>query len=337
MSTERRKRLFDLLSSDQHEDAMKMEVENASRHQHAESDQQEKEEKHSERSQMDVETSPVEECISKEDEQLIAEEEYKNNMKTMQFPPLPGNMLNVLKNMFEKLSLKEKVESRAKILRSKLDVFIQGDNNELCQGDERLKRIFTLLNNMGYTRSPDQVLFHHSYIMACLPLIYGNDWPAHSVRVMKTFGLKKLDQLVLVLTPRRIGKTVSVAMFVAALLLCVPGITIAVFSTCQRASTAIMKLVLKIMSGIPGTDRRILSHNKETLMISETPLPAGVGPNSAIARKMANMPGVAVLNCFPASENSKFIQTSFYYNASCNSFASPVSVFTGREKYHRVT
>lgn len=247
--------------------------------------------------------------ISKNEE--ITDDEYRDRVRTMQYPPLPTNLLSVLKEKFEKVKEKEEYKQRARILRSKLDVFSNGDSTELCLGDERLRKVFWLLNNMGYTRSPDQVLFHHSYVMACLPLIYGSDWPRNSVRVMKSYRLQSLEQLVLVLTPRRIGKTVSVAMFVGALLLCIPGLTIAVFSTCQRASTAIMKLVLKIMSGIPDTARRILANNKETLQLGETALPAGVGPNSAMAKKMANTPGVSVLNCFPASENSKCYSKPF--------------------------
>lgn len=248
---------------------------------------------------------PVDSVVEISKNEEITDEEYRDRVRTMQYPPLPTNLLGVLKGHFEKVKEKEEYKQRARILRSKLDVFSNGDSTELCLGDERLRKVFWLLNNMGYTRSPDQVLFHHSYVMACLPLIYGSDWPRNSVRVMKSYRLQQLEQLVLVLTPRRIGKTVSVAMFVGSLLLCIPGLTIAVFSTCQRASTAIMKLVLKIMSGIPDTARRILANNKETLQIGETALPAGVGPNSAMAKKMANTPGVSVLNCFPASENSK--------------------------------
>jgi hypothetical protein len=246
------------------------------------------------------EKKKIEDCIVD-----VTEEEYKRRINTLEYPPLPTVMIEILRKRYEKVKKREVIEQRAKVIRSRTDVFSKGDDNEVCQGDIRLKKVFWLLNNMGYTRSPDQVVFHHAYIMACLPLIYREDWPKHSVRVMKMFKLKKLDQLVLVLTPRRIGKTVSVAMFVTALLLCVPGLTIAVFSTCQRASTAIMKLVAKIMSGIEGSDLRVLTHNKEQLMIGEKPLPMGVGPNSAVAKKMANSPNVSVLNCFPASENSK--------------------------------
>lgn len=255
-----------------------------------------------------------EEKEKEEGEDDVKEEEYQHRIRTMEYPPLPSNILNALKNKYEKVKEKEIATERSKILRSKLEVYSGGSDHKICLGDQRLKTVFHLLNNMGYTRSPDQVLFHDSYIHACLPLIYGEEWPKNSVRVMRTFRLKKLEQLVLVLTPRRIGKTVSVAMFVAAILLAVPGIEIAVFSTCQRASTAIMKLVLKMLTRVPGSDRRILGKNKETLYVSATPLPIGIGPNSAIAKKMVNSPSVSTLNCFPASENSKLYSVfSFHF------------------------
>jgi len=258
------------------------------------------------------EEKSVDECMTD-----ITEEEYKRRINTLEYPPMPTSMLEILRRRYEKTKIKEEIEQRAKVIRSRTDIYSNGGDDDICHGDLRLKNVFWLLNNMGYTRSPDQVVFHHAYIMACLPLIYKEDWPKHSVRVMKTFRLKKLDQLVLVLTPRRIGKTVSVAMFVTALLLCVPGLTIAVFSTCQRASTAIMSLVAKIMSGIEGSEHRVLTHNKEQLKISEKPRQVGVGPNSAIAKKMANSPSVSVLNCFPASENSKCL-LSTVFSRQCN-------------------
>lgn len=85
-----------------------------------------------------------------------------------------------------------------------------------CAGDKRLEAIRYTLNNLGYTRSQFQKLFHTHFIQACLPIIYGTDWATHAERVMKEFGLERISPEVLVQTPRRFGKTVSVAMFVLA-------------------------------------------------------------------------------------------------------------------------
>jgi hypothetical protein len=47
--------------------------------------------------------------------------------------------------------------------------------------------------------------------------------------------------------PRRRGKTYSVAMAAAAVILCVPGCSVAVFSTGERIAHALMKVVLSFI------------------------------------------------------------------------------------------
>lgn len=66
----------------------------------------------------------------------------------------------------------------------------------------------------------------------------------------------------------RWGKTWSVALFVVALLLCVPGIQIGVFSTGKRASGSLMAIVCDFLQRIPGASERIVKKNEEQLFIS---------------------------------------------------------------------
>ena len=66
-------------------------------------------------------------------------------------------------------------------------------------------------------------------------------------RKREEFGLKKLQQEVLIVMPRRRGKTYSVAMAAAAVILCVPGCSVAVFSTGERIAHALMKVVLSFI------------------------------------------------------------------------------------------
>jgi hypothetical protein len=74
----------------------------------------------------------------------------------------------------------------------------------LSQGDMRLRNINKTLNNLGVIRSADQILFHESFVAACLPHIYGpEDWSAHSVRVMQEHQMTDIKYEVLAMTPRR--------------------------------------------------------------------------------------------------------------------------------------
>lgn len=59
--------------------------------------------------------------------------------------------------------------------------------------------------------------------------IYGDEWDLSCERVLRELGIDKVRPEVMVQTPRRFGKTVSVAMFVLSLLLNVPGVRICQF------------------------------------------------------------------------------------------------------------
>ena len=86
----------------------------------------------------------------------------------------------------------------------------------------------------------------------------------------------------LVCTPRRFGKTTSVAMFCAALLYCVPDMWISCFSTGQRASSSLLDLVAKFVCTREDGEGRILKKNQEQLFLK--------GNNPSDVRRMFSYP-----------------------------------------------
>jgi hypothetical protein len=168
-------------------------------------------------------------------------------------------------------------------------------------GDQRLANIRRMLNCFGLVRSPDQQHFHTWFLRACLPLIYGSDYQSHHMRIMEENNITDIDSEVLIVTPRRFGKTTAVALFVTAMLLCVPGIKIAIFSTGKRASTGLTDLVRTFLKFIPGASERICERNQEKLSIAATPLPPGQGLMSQAAKEMAVDPSTSRLLSFPVS------------------------------------
>ena len=70
-------------------------------------------------------------------------------------------------------------------------------------------------------------------------------------------------QRVLVCTPRRFGKTWAVAMFIAALIYCVPNMWISVFSTGQRASSSLLDLTHKFVCSLKDGSKRVKKKNQE--------------------------------------------------------------------------
>lgn len=117
-----------------------------------------------------------------------------------------------------KLSLehtKEVLERRQVSTRENLSKDLLRDIRR-CTGDIRLEKIRQTLNSMGYTRSQFQRCFHDAFIRACLPLIYKDEWSLNSERVFKELGIDRISAEVMILAPRRFGKSVSIAMFVLA-------------------------------------------------------------------------------------------------------------------------
>jgi hypothetical protein len=63
-----------------------------------------------------------------------------------------------------------------------------------------------------------------------------------------------IAQEILISTPRRFGKTISVSMFCTALLLSCPAVEISIYSTCKRISQKILRNVMKFAMMIADQD-----------------------------------------------------------------------------------
>jgi len=77
----------------------------------------------------------------------------------------------------------------------------------LCRGDQKVREIRRLLDAQGYQRTDDQVAFHEEQLRAILPLIYGDEWGQECERVMREFGINKIEKRILIFARRRLGKT----------------------------------------------------------------------------------------------------------------------------------
>jgi hypothetical protein len=175
------------------------------------------------------------------------------------------------------------------------------------EGDDRLRRIFTLLDSFGFERSEFQKLWHWFMVGAALPHIYGErDWPRVQQRVLKSMGFTELRSEVLIQTFRRAGKTWSVSMLVAALLLCVPGLRISVISTSGRASGKLMEEVMRFLYRVRGGVSRICGYTHEKLYIAEHPLPRGASMRSPVARLAQTASGTSFLEVLPNNPTCMF-------------------------------
>jgi hypothetical protein len=120
-------------------------------------------------------------------------------------------------------------------------------------------------------------------LLASLPHIYGPaDFEANRERILAEHGTDKVMYEVLIICPRRWGKTFSVAMFCAAALLTCPHMNISVFSTGQRASSSLLDLCAKF--ALSTGKARVLKKNQENFHL-----------------KGSSSDDVRVLNSFPSS------------------------------------
>lgn len=197
--------------------------------------------------------------------------------------------------------LKQEEEEQNAALRIRTRVELTLDvlrDQRCCNGDIRLSKIWKMLDSVPkYPRSEHQKEFHEWFVFANLPHIYGDDWEANATRVLESFGLTKIQYEVLVSTPRRWGKTISIAMFCAVVLLCVPSFWASVFSPGKRASSSLMGEVIRMIYRL-GCANRIVKKTQEELFVSTVAVESSFGQS---ARSLAEDPDTARMYSFPAS------------------------------------
>ena len=101
---------------------------------------------------------------------------------------------------------------------------------------ENLRRALNALDRGGWERSYHQRVFHESFINAVVRVLFKTDPPGFFSqsypRILELNSWSSIHQEILISTPRRFGKTISVCLFVAALIFACPRIEISIYSTC---------------------------------------------------------------------------------------------------------
>jgi len=137
-------------------------------------------------------------------------------------------------------------------------------------GPERLARLNEALDGFGYTRHKGQRNFHRNMTMAIIRKLYKDDFPEHIDSLREQLQTDVFKPEVLIITPRRWGKTWAVAMFVAACAYAIEGTSICIFSTGKRASTSMLEQVHKFLVKLPDIASGampLLKHNAEMIQI----------------------------------------------------------------------
>jgi hypothetical protein len=170
------------------------------------------------------------------------------------------------------------------------------------------------LDQSDRPRSPNQVLIHTLLMSALCMHVYGSSLLAkHETEIKRYNGFSTTKQEIALTMPRRSGKTVAVASFIAAALLTVPGFECASFAAAARSAGAdagmlgVVKFYLLDMFGVDKSALR--PNNAETI---------GVTLHED-KRVMHSYPGSqdtlrGVGGNFVVVEESSYIKDSAYYN-----------------------
>ncbi len=137
------------------------------------------------------------------------------------------------------------------------------------RGDEILQSIFRTVEEFEKAKFRDdqRIMFAHM-INALLPLIYKHDMEANRKRLLEMLGLDEIRQEIIILADRRRGKTWAVSMTLAAIMICIPGVTIAVFGVAKRASQRMMQITREFIDSHPlGRKMVVVRANQEELFL----------------------------------------------------------------------
>jgi branched-subunit amino acid transport protein len=154
-----------------------------------------------------------------------------------------------------------------------------------------------------------QLLTRRLLCLCCVGMcsVFKEEWAEVKEQVFAMFGITAIQTECLARTARRMGKTASVAMFCVAVLENVPGIKICIFSTGQRASSALMTEIKRLLKKVPNGTDRIVKETQEELRFA----PAAVGNSKAEKRAAELSDDVAVLYSYPGGTTSQCAYTYF--------------------------
>lgn len=107
------------------------------------------------------------------------------------------------------------------------------------------------IDQKGWNRSFHQRQFHDDFLRACARVFWKTEqagqFSRDHQRILELNGWDHLAQEILVSTPRRFGKTISVSMFAAAMMFAAPNVEVSIYSTCKRISQKLLRNIQKFL------------------------------------------------------------------------------------------
>ena len=148
----------------------------------------------------------------------------------------------------EKIGAKRPYERE--IRSAKRIAVLESNSNMIVQQDDGMQRYLAFQRifrtEFMYSPSPFQMEFFDKLLIALMVILFGKDWGTYGPGVCAALGLDEIMQRLAITAARRHGKSVAMAMGIAALCLVLPGPQ-AIFSTSQRISDAMKEMVMNFI------------------------------------------------------------------------------------------
>jgi hypothetical protein len=192
----------------------------------------------------------------------------KKNKKKM---PTIISFMNKFKEIRD--SIKDASERYMKdqlIDKTNIDIMLNENNIKAAReskGDEIYKNMKRWSNILVKELSPNQKYFLDLCFMTCGDHIYGADMQKRMNEIMSNNGWTEIFDFLMIMAPRREGKSWVVALFAALMLIFVPNITMNIFAVGLRASNELKKKIEDFIAqymAISGRPLKFGEHNKET-------------------------------------------------------------------------
>ena len=225
-----------------------------------------------------------------ETERHTFDEPTPKRQRSVNPDPKPLSFRSYLASAYSFFEEEKLIELESKQPQTCISAITEGSKKkQSAQGDKLMFKLKKLLDYVpksykGWERSKMQKIFHRNFMQATCMHLYRNDPDIDVDRVMKMNGFDNLKQQVLCLTPRRFGKSTSVAMFVAAYGMTVPYSEQCIFSTGRRASQKLLELIRDMIKSGEHA-HMFLKCNGETMLLQ--------GPTPLDVRKVHSYPSCA--------------------------------------------
>ena len=177
--------------------------------------------------------------------------------------------------------------------------FVKGRSN----GFQRIKLCRMALDAIdrgGWERSFHQRQFHDNFLRACARVFWKTEQDGEFARchqaLLEQNNWDHLAQEILVSTPRRFGKTISVSMFAAAVIFSAPCVEVSIYSTCKRISQKLLRNISKFLD-IIYTVLKVTPYKVERANMEEIGVMGPESPNDL--RIVNSYPSKVCLPFFP--------------------------------------